>query len=270
MGFEDSMIENGFHDEEEYLEHLIDEADKIFEHQLNRQSSCIEEGNEDFYFQSDYNELRIEFQHWIRANPIMHKVFLVWFFFYAKRDKKNNNILLDKFEEWRDNETLQIIKLQKYYGDTYYRIIKYSRWEQDNLIEDILRRPHFKFYYPQNSNLNYNDIPPTELLTDELNNIEEWIENKEKYNQWSSAVSDEIKKQYVNNIIWNKLNAGDTAYIRECILQQLEEDEEPEYLKEEVMNWFELDCNRARELFLYIKCVQDFTSRGGCSQFRQI
>ena len=26
MGFEDSMIEDGFHDEKEYLEHLMDEA----------------------------------------------------------------------------------------------------------------------------------------------------------------------------------------------------------------------------------------------------
>lgn len=28
MGYEDSMIEAGFHDEEDYLEHLMDEYDK--------------------------------------------------------------------------------------------------------------------------------------------------------------------------------------------------------------------------------------------------
>ncbi len=33
MGFEDSMIEDGFHDEEEYLEHLMDEAEEEWERQ---------------------------------------------------------------------------------------------------------------------------------------------------------------------------------------------------------------------------------------------
>ena len=33
MSFEDSMIEDGFHDEKDYLEHLMDEADKEWERQ---------------------------------------------------------------------------------------------------------------------------------------------------------------------------------------------------------------------------------------------
>ena len=33
MGVEESMIEDGFHDEEEYLEHMLDEADDFFRRQ---------------------------------------------------------------------------------------------------------------------------------------------------------------------------------------------------------------------------------------------
>ena len=105
MSFEDSMLEEGFHNEEEYLEYLMDEADKEWERQQYERTSYQEEyyEDDDYCYEDDeeyYDKLRERYRQWIKEeNPLKFKIFTAWVKFDAEWESryKEPNIFLDKF-----------------------------------------------------------------------------------------------------------------------------------------------------------------------------
>ncbi|MBR5831652.1 MAG: hypothetical protein IKY79_03460 [Bacteroidales bacterium] len=264
MSFEDSMLEDGFHDEEEYLEYLMDEADKEWERQRYEQSSWKEEYYEDeeYYDEEDeeyYNELQERYRQWIKDNPLKVQIFWAWLYFDYEWEYRCNekNIVLDKFEQWQKDEEYCIKELKAYYHDYYPRILKFFEWKVENPIEEILRQPNIEYFQPIEEFPYAQEIPKRDLLVDEMEDYEEWIKNKECYEQWVLSVSDEDKKEF-----WDMVNEydfqNDTSieHIRECIFEQMKD--EINSKKEKVMSWFDEDPMRGQKLFYYIKCVQNY------------
>lgn len=264
MGFEDSMIEDGFHDEEEYLEHLMDEAENEWERQQYEESSYQEEydDDEEYYDEDDeeyYDSLREKYRQWIKENPLKHKIFCAWVQFDSEWESRNRekNIFLDKFGQWQEDEDYYIKQLKDYYHVYWPRIVKFFEWKIDNPIEEILRQPHIEYFRPTSEYPYMQEIPDRELLVDELEEFEEWIGNKEKYEQWKSTATDEEKKEFWDMVNENEFqNDTSIEHTRKCILKQMKD--ELDYTKEKVMSWFDEDTIRGQKLFYLIKCVQNY------------
>ena len=264
MGFEESMIEDGFHDEGEYLEHLMDEADRIFERQQYEQSLYREEYEDDGYYVDEeyYDELREQYKQWAEENPLKNRIFIAWVHFDTEWDYKDDNFILDKYEEWRMEKEWQMERLQDYYDDFYPRIIKYFEWGIDNPIEEILRQPHIDYSRTSDTYPYIEAIPERELLLDEVIDYEEWIKNKNNFDSWCSKENEEVKKEFFDMVIEHEFN-NDTSieHVRDCILKQMEIDKEPDFIVKKVMNWFDEDGDQGRELFYRIKCLQYYSWR---------
>lgn len=264
MGFEDSMIEDGFHDEEEYLEHLMNEAEEEWERQQYEQSSYQEEYDEDeeYYYEDDeeyYDKLREQYRQCMKDNPLKHKIFCAWVHFDAEWEDryKEENIYLDKFEQWQEDEKGCIQQIEDYYHVYYPRILKFFEWGIENPIEEILRQPQIEYFRPTDEYPYVQKIPDRELLVDEMEDYEDWIKNKEKYEQWISTATDEEKKEFLDMVNENEFQYDTSIeHTRECILKQMEDD--LDYTKEKVMSWFDEDTIRGQKLFYHIKCVQNY------------
>lgn len=149
MGFEESMIEDGFHDEEEYLEHLMDEADREMERQQYEQSSYQDEYEDDYYYEEDEEddeEFRKQYAQWAQENPLRYKIFCAWLNLDEEDDKDID--YLDKFVQWQEDEDWQMTRLKDYYNEYYPRIIRYFEWCIENPIEEILRTHNIKYLRP--------------------------------------------------------------------------------------------------------------------------
>lgn len=266
MGFEESMIEDSFHDEEDYLEHLMDEADREWECQQYEQSSYQEEYEDDEFYDEDdeeyYEGLLKQYQQWAKENPLKHKVFLAWAYFDTEKDSdsRDDNFLLDRFENWQREEDWQTERMKDYYGDDFYQqILSYFKWKIENPIEEILRQPQIEYFYPTDTFPYVQEIPPRDLLIEEVNEFEEWIELKKKYEQWLSTSSEVNRKEYLDEIIESEFK-GDISvgHVKDCMLKQLEAEKTLDFTKEKVMKWYDEDGERGRDLFFMIKCVQNF------------
>lgn len=263
MGFEDSMIEDGFHDEEEYLEYLMDEADREYERQQYEQSTYQDDYEDDNYYDENneeyYNTLREKYKQWAKNNPLKYKIFIAWIDFDTEWDYEDDNFVLDKFEQWQNEEDWQMERLKDYYHEYYPRIIKYFEWEIDNPIEEILRQPEIEYFRPISEYPYVQGIPECELLIDKMEDYEEWIRNKKKYEQWVSTASEEEKRDFWDMVIDNEFqNDTSIEHTRDCLLKQLDDDKTSDFTKEKVMSWFDEDTIRGQKLFYYIKCVQNY------------
>ena len=253
MSFEESMIEDGYHDEEEYLEHLLDEADEIFRHQLEDKYSYCDEYEEDDEFY--YENLDYEYKEWLEKHPLKRRVFMFWLDYICEWDGRKHNDLLDKFAEWHSQEWWHISQLKRYLGDFYPRMIKYLAWEIANPIEEILRIPNVQQYRPIKEFPYLTIVPEKELIFERVDDFEEWIGKKTKYKQWLTTAADDEKEALVNRVIQETLNNDiSSGHIREYILNQLEK--QPGIIIEQITNWFDEDCERGISLFLEIQSVK--------------
>lgn len=272
MGIEESMIEDGFHDEEEYLEHLLDEADDFFRRQQEERNSYQEEsfsyqkGNEkiDSHEYSTRSELENQYYKWRNENPLGNKLFITWVNLDFDWDKKVTYPFLEKFEWWKRNEgdpNIQTAAIRASYGDFFSRIVEYFKWQLENPIEDMLRLPYVEQYsggYPFTKK-----IPERELLVDRVYKFEDWIKYKKTYDKLFNNASDEKKKEfieYVNEVEFQ----NDTSFnhVKECLIEFI--DLNIGYCNinaNEVMVWYVEDEERGRDLFYRIQCIHTFISQ---------
>ena len=266
MSFEDSMIEDGYHDEEEYLNYLMDEAEEECKRQKYEKSLYDNEmyDEDDFYVEDDeehYNELNEEYLQWLKDYPLKHKIFIAWVYYDTDWDYKDKNFILKKFEEWKQDENWQMSCLKNYYREYYPRIIKYFRWKINNPIEEILRQPYLdiEFTIPISEHPYYRMIPQKELLIQEMEDFEDWICTKERYKKWMRTASDKKVKDFLDDIDdFEFQNDTSIEHMRECLLKQLEDDNLSDLEKKKIMRWFDEDTERGCKLFYNIKCVQNF------------
>lgn len=264
MGFEDSMIEDGFHDEEEYLEHLMDEAEREWESQQNEQSSYEEyEDDEEGYYEDEeyYVNLQEQYRQWAKDNPLKHQVFIAWAYFDTEKDSDSNvdNFILDKFIEWQREEDWQTERMKDYYGDFYPRILLYFEWKMENSIEELIRHPEIEYFYPIEDYPYVQEIPYRDLLVEKVENFEEWIRNKKNFDQWLSTAPDEERKEFLDNINQDFFHRNTSIEnVRECLIKHLDDNKELDFIKNKIMVWYDEDGKRGRDLFYMIKCVQNF------------
>lgn len=267
MGFEESMIEDGFHDEETYLEHLMDEADREWERQQNDESSWDDNHSEEEYYEEDYDEgyvddewyeeVRKRYQQWIKENPIMQKLFMAWIDCYSEWEDYEY-FILDKFLEWESmEEDWRIGQLKDYYGEDFYqKIYSFFKWQVENPIEEELR-PHSIEYF------DYSETPPiplpdSEVIYSEVWDFEEWIRQKENYEKWLSEASDEEKNVFFKEVDEYEFDGDNSVeHVRDCVLRQLNEDDFSDYTRQKIKNWYDRDPEKARDLVYYIRCVEN-------------
>lgn len=263
MGFEESMIEDGFHDEEEYLEHLMDEADRELEYPQYEQSSYQDECEDEYYYEEEDDDeyyccLRKQFVKWAKENPLKTKIFYAWLYFDTEEDY-NDNDYLDKFVQWQKYEDEEITHLKDYYQEYYPRIIKYFVWCIENPIEEILRTHEIEYLRPTNEYPYVESIPYRELLIDEMEDFENWVANKKSYEQWLTTASDKEKNDLFAIVNENDFqNDTSNEHVRECLLNHFGEDSVLDFQKKRVMSWFDEDMERGKNLYYTIQCIENY------------
>ena len=205
MGVEESMIEDGFHDEEEYLEHMLDEADDFFRRQQEKKYSYYDEYKEDDEYY--YDDLDYEYKEWVKKHPLKRRVFNYWLDFICEWDGNKTKDLLDNFAEWHSQEWWHISQLKRHLGDFYPRMIRYLAWDITNPIEEILRIPNIQQQRPTKEFPYLKIIPEKELIFKRVDDFEEWIEQKTKYKKWLATVTDDKKETFLNRVIQETLNS---------------------------------------------------------------
>lgn len=102
-------------------------------------------------------------------------------------------------------------------------------------------------------------MPERAEILYKIDYFENWIKKKEAYDNWNSSASEEEKTKfcnYVNSYFFD--NNLSSEHIREYVVKQLDSDKCTEYQKEWVLNWFDQDRDRGKELFYYIWCVREY------------
>lgn len=92
-----------------------------------------------------------------------------------------------------------------------------------------------------------------------MEDFEDWVENKKRYEQWMSTASDKEKNDLfaiVNEFDFQ--NDTSNEHVRECILKQFGEDNMLDLQKERVMLWFDEDMERGKNLYYTIQCVENY------------
>lgn len=253
MGFEESMMEDGFHDEQEYLDHLMNEADKEFESQQEMKSSwnSYSGEEEDYEEETDYYyRMRNEMSKWVKENPLKWKFFIVWVHLDTEWNYQNKNFLLDKFDEWISDEEEQMERIEDYYGSFYPRLLKYFTWQIENPIEEIIRQPSLEYY---------SGFSEDDMLEERVEDYERYIKDKDKYAEWILSVSPDEKKEYVSDVYDIEFD-GDISmsHIRECVITQMKRDDISKKNIQKVLDWYDSNGDKAREFCCYIKCVKHF------------
>lgn len=192
MGFNDSMIENGFQDEEEFLEHIMDEADKEFEKQYKLQqywdnfpNGVVEDDSDDEYSDDEY--YREEWKRyciWKDNNYTMWNHFWIWFDTLSSHAKHHGSTaVVDAFLEWEQMSDMFIGQLKNYYGDLYKIIHNILIWEEKHPIQRILEGTFVDFFSNTEDKFECDNIVAvlTEGLYDvpwnEVNNYNKMISN---------------------------------------------------------------------------------------------
>ena len=268
MSFEESMIEDGYHDEEEYIEHLMDEAENEWECQQNYQNSHKESCNDDYGDYDDeeeyYEKLKSQYQDYFKDNTLKFRIFLTWIHFDTEWNYKDRHFLLHKFAEWQGNEEWQTKRMKDYYSFYYPQIIKYLEWVINNPIEDYLTESYRErnielVIHPSPTHPFVEPIPERDLIVERVNALGDWLNRKNKFEQWMLNSSDDEKTKFFNKIDEEEFESDSSAkHVRECVLRQLKGDRELDSTIEKVMNWYDEDAERGRNLFYMITCVQDF------------
>lgn len=277
MSIEDSMIEAGFHDEETYLEHLIDEAEEITKNRQNHELSweSLEREKEFRWEDSDeYNE-ELEkhidkYGQWVEDNPFKFQLFIAWIDISYRRDYDDYYFFIKRFLEWEQNEELCINQLKEKYGDFYQKIVDYFEWKSQNLIENYLRQPEI-LYYDKTQEYGIKKLPPDVILKNEVMDYERWVEYKEDYDRWYSKFDDCTLLPIDLEVHWNAVcrkyfdgnqsifcvNHQDEAIIsvRKAIVKQIDAEIEP--IKDLILDWFDNNPIEANSLYIRICCIKE-------------
>ncbi len=254
MGYEDSMIEAGFHDEEDYLEHLMDEYDKQNETQHEYDEDIDDEYEEDWP-DGYYEEESTRFYKWFRENPIKKELLVAWAYTFYEADKNNDFFFVDRFLEWEQDEEGCIERLKKYWGDEYEDLLSFIVWKQENPMEEILRQPqheYFDFRYEPPL-----ELPESEVLEYDVEDFKSWIKRKKGFEKWISTTSEDKKREFLKEVDYNEFDDNKSIEnIRLCIIKQMDDDKEPDFIKQKVLDWYDSHPEEAGKLFYHIKCVQ--------------
>lgn len=254
MGFEDSMIEAGFHDEEDYLEHLMDEFDKQNETQQEYDEDINDEYDEEWpdgYYEEESNR----YYKWFRENPIKKELFIAWAYTFYEAEKNNDFFFVDRFMEWEQDEEGHIERLKNYWGKEYEALLSFIVWKQENPMEEILRQPQHEYF-----DFRYDpplELSESEVLEYDVEDFKNWINRKKEFEKWFTNTSEEKKREFLNEVDYNEFDDDKSIEnIRLCIIKQMDDDKEPDFIKQKVLDWYDSQPEEAGKLFYHIKCVQ--------------
>lgn len=224
MGFEDSMIEDGFNDEEEYLEHLMDEAESLWQEEQFENNDSFDD-QVDFgkgYGLEYYEDLEKRYAQWKKDNPLKNELFLTWVScYYGYPFWSMGNERMDAFVDWEEDESLHINQLESYYGTNYKKIYDYLQWKSENPVENfLLIKSHIRYSLDlqnveKKSTRKYGD---TLLLINYVDIYERWMEKRSLYEDWKINASD-IELFLFYRYIEKTFFRGDISidYIEECL-----------------------------------------------------
>ena len=174
MSFEDDMIEYGFWDGNDYLDYLMDEADKVY----NEQPRWNEENigsDESYNWNIENSDEYLEFDCFCNITSVDELFYNLWFRGKSTIEKLNSK----EIEKWRNSRIIQI-------------------WENEN---------------PQKAKLwrNYDKNSSYKNWKEWLEEIEKFEEFKKKDSkEWekfrNSILLENIIKALVNTFYWTKSN----------------------------------------------------------------
>lgn len=258
MGFEDSMIEDGYHDEGDYLEHLMDDAEKSWKRQQAMESTWNSYDEGESFPGEDYDEyyeniIDNQYKPWIENNPIKFELFIAWLDVFTRMDYDDNYFFVKKFLEWEQDEATHIEQLKNFYEDFFPRIYSFFEWKTENYIENYLRQP-VVYYFDKDVFPGMRLLQKSEVLQNEVEDFELWIKKKKEYESWLENASSLAKECYDYDIC--DLFDGDVTsnHVYEILQKQIEKEDES--VKQLVLEWFWEDREKGKDLYVYIQRVK--------------
>lgn len=181
------MLDAGYYDEEEYLEHLHDVAENSWEEQERRSASYTdyEENEDDGDMEEYYDEIEMgKYKDWIEKNLVEKDLFITWFQIFRYMDFFDYDYLLQEWQEWLHNPDGCIEELKQCFGSDYSRMTTYFSWKSRNYLEEHFRNPYYETIDSSGELLSKEDI-----LRNQLDDFEEWMRIKGRYEEWQANAS---------------------------------------------------------------------------------
>ena len=121
MSFEDSMLDDGYQNEGDYLEHLMDDAERTYRQQQAMEASWNSSDEGGTFHSEDYDEyyenvIENHYKPWIENNPLKFELFIAWLDIFTNLDYDDNYFFVKKFLEWEQDEVTHINQLKDYYN----------------------------------------------------------------------------------------------------------------------------------------------------------
>ena len=260
MGFEESMIEDGFHDEEEYLVHLMDEAESLWqEEQLENNDSYDDQCNcGKGYNLEYYEELEKRYAQWEKDNPLKNELFLAWVScYYGYPFWSMGNEGMDAFVNWEEDEAIHHNQLESYYGTNYNKIYDYLQWKSKNPVENYLliwSHTRCSIDIQNVEKKSTRKYGGTILLLNYVDIYELWMEKARLYEDWKKNTSD-IELFLFYRHIEKTFFRGDISidYIEECL------DNNGLFLKP-VSSMYYQEPEELRKMVFEMECIRFFSS----------
>lgn len=182
MSFHDSMIEAGYFDEQDYLDHLFDVADKAFEEQSN-----IKYEEESDYDDSDdnWNEDAMEYAEWLCDNHRRKILFLMWFNLQRESGAFDNP--LDARRAYIEEEEYCNNEVKESYGQFFNVVMHYVEWRENNLAEEVFREPKYDLYDEDGEYIGFRG-----KLSKQVEEWFHWMRKKQIFD----SLSEEEKEHY--------------------------------------------------------------------------
>lgn len=267
MGFEDSMIEEGFHDEGEYLEHLIGKAEDNWITEYNQRNDFNEyPGSEDDGYEDEecLEEDRKKYIQWARKNPLEKELFVAWANVYWKFTLSTPVQYFQLYiEYWIGNEEYRLYQLESLYGPDFQNVYNYLKWRIENPIENSILLEEFE-KNDMEFGFDYSNCPPDppielpecEILLKRVEFYEDWMKSKREYDNWKSNTIGEEKELFfkqIKDVIFN----GDisAAHIRRCI----EKEDIYDSIKENILRLFDIAPDKNRDLIYEMECIRFYS-----------
>ena len=250
MAFEDSMIEEGFHDEGEYLNYLIDKAESFWQ----SQNEVTYEESFDYEEDEDNNEYEPEehkeYRRWAQENPLLARLFYTWYKMYDFESRDMDSLVI-QFSIWKSDMPRYIKEVENYYGDYFPRIISYFKWKLENKIENIIRFPDFLYLYWEKDPSYY------EILKGEVEEYEEWLEKKKAYKAWLDKANKEEKKLLLIKVRDHFFKGDDSIEnIKNHLINNMKSNDVFGTDFKEVIDWYNENSVAARNFYFFINCIE--------------
>lgn len=264
MGFEESMIEDGFTDEEAYLEHLLDLADEQFYKNTgvsyneyleyeDFDQQTYEDRIDEYEYVDVTDEERDFYRSWRESNLEESVYFSLWVdTFFGEGRKPRFEDYVDKLTEYLHASEIHKNELKNHYRGFYEAVVDYLMWKRKN--------PMYSLFLEECINVISDEDSYDHEILNRIVEYNKWKDEQEAYEQYINQLSELEKQNFYDDINECYFDGEKT---QENILNAIRSNTDyydlyaNRYVKDEN------DVNDICELYYYMVCVDYWSSQSG-------